>query len=721
MSMWHPVFMVGEEIMEIYPPGALIAGCYEVVSRPMMGGMGIVYPCFDHREQRPVALKTFKPEYLPDHKTRDRFLREGSIWVNLGKHSHIVQCYGVERLGGDGTGVFLALEFVSKVQGKKDSSFRSWMVPGMPMDLEQALLFSLQIIRGMIYATNVMPSFVHRDLKPENILIGNDNLTTREVNRVRITDFGLANFLSAQYPAGELSKKSILGKIPLTEGLLGTPLYMSPEQWRGENVTIQSDMYAFGCILYEALSGQPAVKGDDIFLVEQAHLAGRISKLDHDIPKEIKDIVFQCLSIKQNERYENWSKLESEISTAYSKIFCQTVPDEEPPHLLEQSEKISAGWALNCIGDSYLDIGKPSIAVEYFKLANNIGCAESDFRLEAVTLMRLGQAYIYLSNNLQGFECCKQALEKARKLGSLPVEAAALGHMGLAHSANGELIDAADYYEKAIILSDQVHDWENMAINYGNLGGIYLKKGDIREAINYFQKELSIAHDINNRSCIAGASGNLGMSYILLGDIENAYEYSTEQLRVALEIGNRREEALAMAHLGSIAEHRNEPLRAIEYFETLLNLSREMGDKKNEGQALGNLGNAYRSIGEIRSSIDYFEASLEINRQIGDKYSEGANLGNLGGAYSSLGDIQKALDVYNQRLKLADEIGDQIGKAHVLYNIALLELNHSVNLEQAFQFANQAAELYIRIGNMDYAKDAQGVAGIIKKELNENQ
>ena len=70
--------------MKFYEPGSRIAARYEVASRPMMGGMGVVYVCMDHQDERPVALKTFKPEYLPDRDARDRFLREGTAWVDLG-------------------------------------------------------------------------------------------------------------------------------------------------------------------------------------------------------------------------------------------------------------------------------------------------------------------------------------------------------------------------------------------------------------------------------------------------------------------------------------------------------------------------------------------------------------------------------------------------------------------------------------------------------------
>jgi len=195
--------------MKVYAPGTRIAGRYEIAGCPWMGGMGIVYVCLDHQEDRPVALKTFKPEFLPDRAARDRFLREGTHWVELGRHPHIVHCYQVQRSDND-LEIYLALELIAKVQGYPDASLRSWLIPGHPLPVETALLFALQIAWGMQYATEKIPGFVHRDLKPENVLVGADRLpeTTPSqmgVNRLRVTDFGLAAVLEAgskEYGAG---------------------------------------------------------------------------------------------------------------------------------------------------------------------------------------------------------------------------------------------------------------------------------------------------------------------------------------------------------------------------------------------------------------------------------------------------------------------------------------------------------------------------------------
>ncbi len=148
--------------MKIYAPGTRI-GQYEITGRPLMGGMGIVYLCLDLEQDRPVALKTFKPEYLPDRAARDRFLREGTHWVDLSCHPHVVRCYRVLRIDPE---VYLVLELVAKEQGRDDASLRSWLTPGRPLPVETALLFALQIVRGIAHAASVIPGLVHCDQPP---------------------------------------------------------------------------------------------------------------------------------------------------------------------------------------------------------------------------------------------------------------------------------------------------------------------------------------------------------------------------------------------------------------------------------------------------------------------------------------------------------------------------------------------------------------------------
>ena len=110
--------------MALYPIDALIANRYEVV-KVLTGGMGVVYLCLDRQEDFPVALKTWKPEYLPNRAARDRFLREGTIWQELGRHPHVVRCYRVFS-PAVGPEVYLVLDWVAEAEGKRDASLRAW-------------------------------------------------------------------------------------------------------------------------------------------------------------------------------------------------------------------------------------------------------------------------------------------------------------------------------------------------------------------------------------------------------------------------------------------------------------------------------------------------------------------------------------------------------------------------------------------------------------------
>ncbi|MFQ5577129.1 MAG: serine/threonine-protein kinase, partial [Anaerolineae bacterium] len=322
-----------------YHPGDRIAGRYEVV-KSLAGGMGIVYLCADHAEEGlPVALKTFKPRYLPDRTTRDRFLREGTIWVGLRNHPHIVRAYRVERLRG-GLEVYLVLEWVAQAEGKEDASLRMWLQPNQPLEPEQSLRVALHIARGMNYAVTQIPGLVHRDLKPENILLGRDG-------NARVTDFGLASVVASlrasfKETAVRAKKRKIL------HGMSGTPLYMAPEQWK-QNIQLdmRADIYAFGCILHEMLTGETAVAGSEPDELARAHLTGQTRHLPSEFPSELKALVRGCLAVELADRFQTWSDVETAVTLVYRRVAGQPPPPLEAvsDHDTPRSERVSAGWS----------------------------------------------------------------------------------------------------------------------------------------------------------------------------------------------------------------------------------------------------------------------------------------------------------------------------------------------------------------------------------------
>jgi serine/threonine protein kinase/Tol biopolymer transport system component len=229
-------------------PGRL--GRFEVRGLLGAGGMGEVYRAHDPDLGRDVAVKILPPAFTTDPDRLARFEREARVLAAI-SHPHIAAIYGVEEIPREpetGSGTFRAL-VLELVEG---DTLADRLGCGR-IDVEEALEIARQIADAVEAAHE--KGIVHRDLKPGNIKIRPDGV-------VKILDFGLAK-ADALVAA---SSEPTAGRTPLGETslgvVLGTPAYMSPEQARGLTVDKRSDVWAFGCVLYEMLAGRPAFTGD---------------------------------------------------------------------------------------------------------------------------------------------------------------------------------------------------------------------------------------------------------------------------------------------------------------------------------------------------------------------------------------------------------------------------------------------------------------------------
>jgi tetratricopeptide (TPR) repeat protein len=648
--------------MKIYAPGTRIVGQYEIASKPLIGGMGIVYLCYDHQEDRPVALKTFKPKYIADRAARDRFLREGSHWIELGSHPHIVRCHEVFRIDPE---VYLVLELVAKEPGREDASLRSWLIPGHPLPIEQSLRFALQIAHGLRHAASVIPGFVHRDLKPENILVGADMLDG--VNRLRVTDFGLVTILSPErFSAPPGADNPDQERTRLTRGVVGTPHYMASEQWRGEPVSAATDIYALGCILYEMLTGKMAAEGNSLHALQQAHCDPQRPSLPDRLPHEVLKVAERCLASMPRDRYGDWETLTGVLTTAYEAATGSVAPAAVKVVSLSKEEDLAAGWSYSEIGASYLNLGKAAVAKDYFERALAAG--------------RVGEAQ--------------------------ELESAALGNLGLAYADLGDVWSAINYYEQSLVIDREIGYRRGEGITLSNLGNAYADLGDVQRAIGFFEQALAICREIGNLREESVTLNNLGLAYIDLGDAQRAVSFFEQRLEIARKLEDRRGEGNALDNIGIAYLNLGDAGHAIEFFERALAVSREMGDRRGEGNALGNMGIAYLNLGDARHAISVFEQALAISREIGDRRGEGAILGNLGSAYSNLGHARHALDFFEQRLEIAREIDDLIGLANVAGNMAILHAQQG-ETSRALELAKEAASIFAQIGHTPNIQRAQ--------------
>ena len=698
--------------MDKYPPRSRIAGRYEVASLPLMGGMGIVYICFDHLEQRPVALKTFQPEYLPDRAMRDRFLRQGTTWLELGKHPHIVRCYGVEHIG-DRTEVYLVLELVAKQDGRKDASLRSWLVPGSAMGVEPALLFGLQVARGMKYALEKIPGFVHRDLKPENILVGADRFGDTNINRIRVTDFDLVSVvkdLDGQGLGNKDGTSSNLIRTQLSHGIAGTPHYMSPEQWKGEGICVQTDMYAFGCILYEMLVGQPVVEGMSVSDLEQSHLAGKLRSFPRGLPDVVTGLVHRCVHKKPQDRYGDWGEMETAIGSAYRQVSGQAVPAVSTTDEEDREERVAMGWAYNALGMSYLDIDKPAVAKTYFERVLTTAQAEHDRNLEAASLTNLGLTFHYLGDPRSAIGYHEQGLTIARETRDRNVESNILNNLGLAHRDLGDTRRAIGYHEQGLTIARETGDRNGEGRNLCNLGIAYKNLGDFRKAIGYYEKSLTIARETGDRKMKGASLCCLGGTYIKLDEPSRAIEYYGQSLVIARETGDRNGEGRILCGMGLVYKELGDTHRAIEYYEQSLAINRQIGDRIGEGGTLNNLGLAYDDMGDALKAIAYFDQSLTIFREIGDRSGEGTVLGCLGMAYYGCGDDRRTIEYYEPSLEIFHEIGDQNGEGRVLVSLGLVYIKLG-GKKKARGYLEQALSIFKAIDS----PMAEGVIQILKE------
>lgn len=281
-------------------PGAHF-GPYLVLAPLGSGGMGDVYRARDTRLQRDVALKVLRGEAAESPDRVRRFQREAHAASSL-NHPNIVVVYEAgEADPGDGKGLvpFLAMELVA---GQPLNS----MIKGQGLPVRLVLDVAAQVADGLARAHE--SGIVHRDLKPGNILVTPDGL-------VKIVDFGLAKLS----PASDDPSAASGAETESSPGsLLGTPGYMSPEQARGEEATHEADQFAFGCVLYEMLTGRRAFARASSAETVSAILRDEptpIADLRPDVPAPLRWMVERCLSKEPRDRYAATRDLARDLKT----------------------------------------------------------------------------------------------------------------------------------------------------------------------------------------------------------------------------------------------------------------------------------------------------------------------------------------------------------------------------------------------------------------------
>lgn len=269
-------------------------GRYEVIEELGRGAMGIVYKANDPLIERFVAIKSINLQILPE-KEKDaykaRFYQEAKAAGHL-NHPNIVT---IHDLGESGDMAYIAMELMEgrELQAILDS--------GKRLLIEEVLNIATQVAAGLFYAHQ--RGIVHRDIKPSNIMVLGDN-------HVKIADFGIARMGSSL----ALTKTGMI---------IGSPLYMSPEQISSEPIDARSDIFSLGIVMYQMLTGRVPFPGDNAHSVMFGIVneePPKPSSLNPEVPDALDQIVSRCLAKKPDDRYRNADELADDLHTCHERL-----------------------------------------------------------------------------------------------------------------------------------------------------------------------------------------------------------------------------------------------------------------------------------------------------------------------------------------------------------------------------------------------------------------
>ncbi len=333
--------------------GSVIDGRYDVRS-VLRGGMAVVAVAFDRELLRTVAVKTPLPSVLATADGRARFQREAESWIALGIHPNICCAYYLQEIGG------MPRLFMEYVDG---GDLGQWLKRDTKSSIEQRLDLVIQIASGLDYTHSFVwhdddgtehKGVIHRDIKPANVLLSSDGVA-------RLTDFGLVRAEGREDAAGDVRgqeepKPSRPGRhddtnasgswqtVTAEGGLVGTPPYMAPELWRQSlRGTVATDVYAFGCMLYEILCGRRpfVMKADPATQTREAHLGGWMRMHLRDEPPDpsrfveglhprLAALMRSCVAKDPNRRPQSFTLIRGWLTEIYNEVTGAPYPRPKP-------------------------------------------------------------------------------------------------------------------------------------------------------------------------------------------------------------------------------------------------------------------------------------------------------------------------------------------------------------------------------------------------------
>ncbi len=629
---------------------------YEITANLGAGGMGVVYRAHDTRLNRDVAIKVLPVDHAISDNARARFKRE-ALAASALNHPNIIT---IHEVNSEDNTDYIVMEYV------RGSTLLSLMRKSR-LSIEDGLRYSAQIADALAKAHAA--GIIHRDLKPGNIMVTDDGL-------VKVLDFGLAKI---DYENSDISAGPPTQSATLTQPgfVTGTVSYMSPEQARGEKVDARSDVFSFGIVMFEILSGKLPFDGpNSMAILHNLHFTPPrdLTELRPEVPSPVVALISRMLQKKAEKRIQTVAEvafiLRGARGSALTDPHTWTSHDSGVARLLAFAGPFASArarkrkiWtlagcavlaaALAAVGWHYKQKGKPA----------PIALAQAPADDNAYSLYQKSLPYLEMRDRPGNADKAIELLQKAVRID--PQSAVSYAALGEAYSEkNRENPDpqwaklAADNASKAVAING------DLAAAHLALGIVKEQSGDSSGA----QEEYTQAIQLDPKSSTAHARlgrvySNAGKPDLAEQQFKRALVINPKDWDVYLEMGVEAYKA------GRYKDAETFWLQVLKLqpneLRALVNLSAayhamgrddDAAEKLQQALAIKPDESVYNNLGTIRYfQGNYKEAAAAFEKTVGLNANSSSSWGSLGDAYRQEGDTKKADQAYQQAIQLVKE------------------------------------------------------------------
>jgi serine/threonine protein kinase len=678
---------------------------YRIIEKLGEGGMGAVYLAEDLHLARRVAIKFLTST---DRHYRARFIREARA-VSALSHPNIAIVHDYGETNEDQP--FIVMEFV------KGKSLSDLLDEGLTLKRSVEIVSSIAEALGEAHDHGI----VHRDIKPSNVLIN-------ERGHVKVLDFGLVKHFGEQPVSGvDLDARTIYSTKTRSDVIVGTPLYLSPEQATGKQIDGRSDLFALGALLYECMTGQSAFSGSSVLEIgaQIIHVTPPPpSKVNPQVPPELDRITLKALEKKVEARYQSAAEMLDDLRAAATALSGNGVPvaskTKKPTEGFQRATNAFATltmslkrqrFSLASVIPAFIVLGfivwaiisywprsyyQPSAAAAHWydqgtdNLRNGAYYQASKALSQAIEIdgnyalarARLAQAWTELDYTDKAKDELLAVSNPGVRSSLSPKDSLYLE--AITAIATRRFADAVKAYTEIAKLSP------DEGPVYVDLGYAYENDGDVDKALENYLKAIEL-----NKRQYATAYLRAAIVYSRKQDASNTTKMLDEAERLYKAGSNEEGQIEVLRQRGNILRSKGRYGEAEQQFQQALDASRSIGNEAQQITSLTDLSFLASSQGKFSDAENYAQQAVTFAQQKRLENLAASGLIELGNSFSSDGKDEKAEQYYNQGIQFARANKGLLREAKGQLNLGALYIR-TARVDDGLKLVQQALDFFRR-------------------------